>query len=402
MNYLESINFFYAHQHGFRKLLSCETQLSEFTDDILQHMDDHLQIDAIFLDFSKSFDRVPHNYLLAKLATLGIPPTLITWIEHFLKGRVQYTTANSHDSQISSVTSGVPQGAGLSPLLFLIYVNDLPSNTKTRLRLFADDCVIYNPIRNPSDSTDLQEDIDTIVAWCEKWLMPLNLNKCQSMSFSRKCSITNHAYHISSNEITRTDCYKYLGVHLTSSLSWVTHIETICAHASRTLGFLRRNLRPASPAIKKLAYQTYVRPKLEYASSIWHPSQAYLTYELESIQNRAARFIMSNYSRKSSITELKRTLDLPCLQSRRIISRLCLLHAFYYHPLARHPRLQPPPRILPRLNHSKPIAHIQCRTSSMKDSFFPHAITLWNTLPDSIVSSADRTTFRKKLAVHFT
>lgn len=97
MNYLESINFFYAHQHGFRKLLSCETQLSEFTDDILQHMDDHLQIDAIFLDFSKAFDRVPHNYLLAKLATLGIPPTLITWIEHFLKGRVQYTTANSHE-----------------------------------------------------------------------------------------------------------------------------------------------------------------------------------------------------------------------------------------------------------------------------------------------------------------
>lgn len=107
MHYLESINF-YSYQHGFRKLLSCETKLSEFTDEILQHMDNHLQTDAIFLDFSKAFDHVPHNHLLAKLSTLGIPQSLITWIEHFLKAPVQYTSVNCHDSHLSDVTSGVP------------------------------------------------------------------------------------------------------------------------------------------------------------------------------------------------------------------------------------------------------------------------------------------------------
>lgn len=152
--------------------------------------------------------------------------------------------------------------------------------------------------------------------------MPLNLDKCQLMSFSRKQTSINCTYHINSTPIARTSSYKYLGVHLTSSLSWVTHINSICSQASRTLGYLRRNLTSAPPEVRQLAYQTYVRPKLEYASSIWNPSQAYLTNELEAVQNRAARFIMSQYSRDSSVTALKRALSLPSLQSRRIVSRL--------------------------------------------------------------------------------
>lgn len=170
---LESV-FFYPLQHGFRKYLSCETQLAEFTYDLLRQMDDHIQIDAIFLDFSKAFDRVSHNHLLTKLAALGIPPNLIKWLEHFLTGRVQFTFANNFQSTLTSVTSGVPQGAGLSPLLFLIYVNDLPSNIKTQLRLFAGDCVLYNSLHS-NDAITLQHDLDTITSWCEKWHMPLNL-----------------------------------------------------------------------------------------------------------------------------------------------------------------------------------------------------------------------------------
>lgn len=402
MSHLDSINFFYPHQHGFRKSFSCETQLAEFTQDILKAIDDNLQIDAIFLDFSKAFDRVPHNHLLAKLSFLGIPANLICWLEHFLKGRSQFTSANNIQSPLTDVTSGVPQGAGLSPLLFLIYINDLPSNIQCKLRLFADDCVIYNAISNPTDNLTLQLDLDVIASWCEKWQMPLNLTKCKSLSFTHKHTLTNHTYSISSVPITVAKSYKYLGVHLTSTLSWVTHIRTICSDTSRTLGYLRRNLKSASPNIKQLAYETFVRPKLEYASSIWHPWQSYLTIELESIQNRAARFITSCYSREASVTALKQSLRLSTLESRRVVSRLCLLHTFYHNTRSRHALLTAPLRTSSRLSHGNPIARISGHTSAYNNSFFPNAIALWNSLPNDIAACTDHKTFREKIKIHLT
>lgn len=175
------------------------------------------------------------------------------------------------------------------------------------------------------------------------------------------------------------------------------HIETIRSEASRTLGYLRCNLRSASPDIKKLAYLTYVRPKLEYASSIWHPSQAYLADDLEAVQNCLARFITSQYSRRISVTALKQTLSLASLASRRITSRVCLLHTFFYFSRSGHPLLKCPLRTSSRLSLTHPLMTIKCRTAAMSSSFFPHAITVWNALPDNIVSCRDRKIFRDKL-----
>lgn len=140
-----------------------------------------------------------------------------------------------------------------------------------------------------------------------------------------------------------------------------------------------------------------MRPKLEYASSIWHPSQTYITNHLERIQNRAARVISSKYSNNISVTALKESLNLPSLEARRIVSRLCLVHAFFYHPQSRHVLLQPSHRTSSRINHSQPIAPINCRTSAMNNSFFPNGITLWNNLPDNIITCSNRQTFRDKL-----
>lgn len=166
MSHLESISYFYPHQHGFRKHYSCQTQLAEFTHDLLQQMDNNLQVDAVLLDFSKAFDRVSHNHLLAELSSLNIPFTLLSWIEHFLKGRTQFTSANHYESDLTNVTSGVPQGASLSPVLFLIYINDLPLNINSKLRLFADDCVLYTTITSTNDHNNLQTDLNNISLWC--------------------------------------------------------------------------------------------------------------------------------------------------------------------------------------------------------------------------------------------
>lgn len=132
-------------------------------------------------------------------------------------------------------------------------------------------------------------------------------------------SLSVHLSHYSSVNISTTSSYKYLGLILTSSLSWITHIETIRRKAARSLGYLQRNLKKASPEVKKLAYVTFVPPQLEFASSVWHPSQDYLAASLESVQNRATRFITSDYSRYTSVTSLKQTIRLQTLKSCHII-----------------------------------------------------------------------------------
>lgn len=162
INFLDSNHFFHPSQHGFRRGLSCETQLAVFLHDIHTNLDGNVQTDAIFLDYAKAFDKVPHQRLLAKLSQLNLHPTVLTWITEFLTNRSQYVVINNHLSTPVSVTSGVPQGSVLGPLLFLIYINDLPLHVSCNIRMFADDCVIYRAVINTPDQLTLQSDLANI------------------------------------------------------------------------------------------------------------------------------------------------------------------------------------------------------------------------------------------------
>lgn len=219
ISHLESNNFFYKHQYGFRRGYSCEQQLLEFSHDIHTNMEAGAQTDAIFLDFSKAFDRVPHARLIAKLSSLNLDSLTISWIRNFLSLRYQFTVCGNSKSKLSDVTSGVPQGSVLGPLLFFIYINDLPSNISSSLRLFADDCVLYRKIVTPHDSLILHQDLQAVNNWCLKWLMTLNTAKCKVMSFTRKHNLWDHPYTLGTEGISRASSYRYLGVHLTSNLS---------------------------------------------------------------------------------------------------------------------------------------------------------------------------------------
>lgn len=398
VNFLESNNFFSPAQHGFRKSFSCETQLLTFTHDLHRILDRSSKADCIFLDFSKAFDKVSHRLLLHKLSKLNIDANILSWIHAFLTNRSQFVFVNDTSSSLSSVTSGVPQGSVLGPLLFLIFINDLPASVSSSISLFADDCVIYREVTNNLDVISLQSDINSVLEWCNMWNMQLNVNKCKVMRISRVQNDTPR-YFFNNVSLEHVSCYKYLGVHISSTLSWDSHIQYITNNANRMLGFLKRNFSTVPVSLKLLLYKTLVRSKLDYASSIWDPGTDVLTLAVEAVQNRSARYILTNYHRIASVTSMKLGLKLPTLALRRKIFRLCLYHKLYHHnPFLRERLLTPAPYISSRLDHQHKMDVPSCKTTSFHSSFIPRTTLDWNHLPASAVSISDGVAFKNCIA----
>lgn len=396
VNFLNSHTFFSPAQHGFRKLLSCETQLLTLTHNLHTSLDHSFPVDCIFFYFSKAFDKVSHRLLLYKLSTLNIDSRVLTWINSFLTNRSQFVHVNGINSRPSPVTSGVPQGSVLGPLLFLIYINDLPSYISSSVGLFADDCVIYSEVTNDSDVLSLQSDLYSVSRWCDKWQMELNISKCKSMRVSRQNN-TCPTYHIKTVALESVSSYKYLGVYIANNLSWDIHVEYIIKNANRMLGFLKRNFSLAPLSLKLLLYKSLVRSKLEYSSAIWDPG-ATLASSLEAAQNRSVRFILHNYHRTSSVTAMKTTLGLPDLSLRRKLSRLCLFHKIYHHNQSlRQHLLTQPSYISSRVDHQNKVGIPHCRTSHFYQSFVPMTSMDWNRLPAPIASIADSAEFKAAL-----
>lgn len=249
------------------------------------------------------------------------------------------------------------------------YINDLPNNVCSSASLFADDCVIYREFTNDSDISLLQSDANSISEWCSLWCMKLNMAKCKYMRVSRLNS-TRPVYSIDNVPLEYVPSYKYLGVHITYDLSWKAHIEHIANNANRMLGYLKRNFFLAPMSLKLILCKTLVRSKLGYAASIWDPGLESLISE--SVQNRASRFILSNYHRTASVTVMKTSLSLPNLSIRTKVSRLCLFHEIYHHNSSLKQRLLTQPHYLSARNdHRFKVGIPSCRTNAYHHSFIP-------------------------------
>ena len=225
-------------QHGFRARHSCQTQLAVTFHDLADLNDQMHQIDITVLDFSKAFDVVPHTRLLNKLQFYGISSEVCNWIRGFLSGRNKRIMVDGVFSQEESVDSVVPQGTVLGPLLFLLFINDVTNclSTGTRIRLFADDSLVYRPIRSIQDQLTLHADLSSLEGWSNIWGMFFKPSKCNIISTRPKSkNHLHHSYTLHGHILIEVATVKYLDVLLASSLSWSPHIDDVATIADQKL-----------------------------------------------------------------------------------------------------------------------------------------------------------------------
>ena len=369
-------------QHGFRKQRSCETQLILTIDDLARGLDDRAQIDVVLLDYEKAFDKVSHRHLLKKVEHYGVRGSVLDWIRDFLSNRTQAVLVDGQTSSESPVTSGVPQGSVLGPLLFVIFINDLPECVSaSTVRLFADDSVIYRKISCADDSSSLQKDIDALQEWESSWLMSFNASKCQVLQVTNKRKPIPASYKIHGHTLEVVDSAKYLGVHLDSRLSFNTHVDTITKRAKSTKAFLSRNISHCSQKVKEAAYTTFIRPTVEYASSAWDTHTQRNTKKLEQIQRSSARFVTKDYDRTSSVSAMLQALNWTSLQDRRMFSRLHMLYKIRFGlvdiPWEQHLT----PLSSSTRGHSLRFLVPHTNITAYSNSFFPRTTREWNALP---------------------
>ena len=186
MEYIAENEILTDYQHGFVPGRSCATQLLECVDYWTDMLDQGHSVDTIYLDFAKAFDSVPHERLLEKAKGYGIRGYILQWIKLFIKGRRQRVVVNGKKSSWRDVKSGVPQGSVIEPLLFLLFINDMPNEIKCNIQLFADDAKIFKTVKNEEDHQDLVKDLDNLENWARLWQMKFNVGKCKVLHLGRR------------------------------------------------------------------------------------------------------------------------------------------------------------------------------------------------------------------------
>ena len=314
-------------QHGFRKNRSCVSQLVTTLFDFVNTLNNKEQTDAILLDFSKAFDKVDHLGLISKLAHYGIRGPLLEWTSSFLIGRKQCVVVDGKASKLTDVLSGVPQGTVLGPLFFLIYINDISKNLSvgTKIRLFADDSLLYRTIRSAKDCEILQKDLNTLQQWEKLWKMEFHPGKCYLLQISSKKNPVNFVYNTHNTALTKVDSAKYLGVIIDSKLNWKKQYSSLISSCKQTLSFIRRNLPKAPSKIKEQCYKTLVRPKLEYACPVWDPHHKIHIDNTEKVQRASARFVTGNYRMESGNTLINlKNLGWDTIEERRLQTKVTI------------------------------------------------------------------------------
>jgi len=394
ISHLEANGSLTDTQHGFRKKRSCETQLLQTIDTLAKALNDKEQVDSILLDFSKAFDKVCHRKLIIKMKHYGIGSNVLSWITDFLSNRSQCVVVRGKSSKRSPVISGVPQGTVLGPLLFLIYINDMPNEVKSKIALFADDAYLYRSIRTPQDTEQLQNDLDNLVLWESNWSMQFHPDKCFVLRVTNKRNIIQGNYEIHGEQLKNVTKAKYLGVVIANNLSWKHHVDLVTTKASNTRIFLQRNLPKSDKETRISCYKTFVRPIIEYASTVWDPVENQsLVKKVEMVQRKSLRWILNQWNYEASPETMRKSLKMETLECRRTKSKIKMLNDITSNKKFIDPAIHPKRQRCNNVKYQPILGRIKCYSQS----FFPTVVESWNKLPPNVANLVDGNEFKNSI-----
>ena len=394
VDHLDRFNLIRESQHGFRKGHSCQSNLLIFLDRITTWIDNGEPADAIYLDFAKAFDKVPHARLIQKLRGHGIGGKVLAWIREWLKERKQRVCINGVCSGWREVVSGVPQGSVLGPVLFLIFINDLDKDVANDILKFADDTKLFGRTGGVLGSETIQDDLERLYRWSTEWQMLFNITKCKVLHFGRNNA--NQIYYLNGIRLEECDSERDLGVETMSNLKASTQCRNACAKSIKVLGMINRTVVFKDKEILLCLYKSLVRPLLEYCTPVWSPHYIQDKSLIERVQHRFTRMIRG--MRHQSYEYRLEMLGIWSLEERRnradLIEVFKIMRGFSTSSLKCMFELNVG---LATRGHSLKLVKHRCQSDTRKYFFCNRVVSRWNQLDQRAIDAVTVDSFKRNL-----
>jgi hypothetical protein len=409
VHYSKTSNLITPHQSAYLENHSTITALHKMVNDWYDNINNNLVTVTCFLDLTKCFDTVDHNILLSKLCSYGFDTNALKWIKSYLTDRTQKVRLKSKLSNTQMLNIGVPQGSILGPILFLLFINDLPSCLKFCICcIYADDVTLYFSSTLITDAqTKLQTDLVRITKWftMNKLLVNVNKSNCMIISSNANTCKLNLNLKINNTQLVQVNSFKLLGIHIDSQLNWKLHLENLLKVLAPKVGILCRLSKLLSSKTLHTIYNTIILPHIDYGISLWGGCASSYILPIQRLQNRAARAITKSYNYCTSVSFLLSNLKIMTVIERyryftanlmykclHNLSPSYLNSLFQYVSSVHNRETGQTSNMLLYL----PKPSLEC----FKMSFKYAGANLWNLLPQVIKNSASLNIFKRLYKNH--
>ena len=405
MSFLDSHNVLSPNQFGFRAGRGTEDQLLLFYNDVARALDRGRAVDVVFLDFSRAFDVLSHSILLARLVSLGFSEEVVTWVRCFLRGRTMTVSVGGSCSSDRDVTSGVPQGSVLGPILFLVYVNHLMEGVQCSWKAYADDfkiCAyeVMDEAVGDSSWEVLQRDLDEVHQRGMDCSLCLSTDKCEVMHFGGR-EAQHSTYTLAGHRLKSASIYKDLGVWVDNKLKFHHHARVVAGRAGGIMSNLLRSTVCREANFMISLYTSHIRPAMDYCCCLWNVGYLGDVRLLESVQRRWTREI--GRLRERSYGERLKLLGLHSVHGRMVRLELikiwkCLRGNSHTEMNSLFERAQ----YAGTRGHSCKLAIPVSRTELGRRRFGARreVVELWNSLPGSAMEVSTVESFKRILDQH--
>ena len=397
VQHMATNNLFSKKQHGFVPDRNCMTNLLLCMEMWTQLVEEGLPIDIIYTDFAKAFDRVPHQRLLIKMKAMGITGKTLGWIKAFLSGRKQCVRVDDHYSSWRSVMSGIPQGSVLGPILFVIFINDMPKVVTSMCQLFADDAKIFRGISSKDDVALLQGDLDNLSEWSEKWQLAFNVGKCKSLHIGSRN--THHKYRMNGKGLEHIEEEKDLGVLIDEKLDFHRQAAAAIKKAKRVLGLVKRTFLNLDATTLPLLFTSLVRSHLEYGNVIWGPFSKGDIKAVEKVQRRATKMVreIAHLPYEERLKHLK----LPSLVHRGRRGDMIQLHKIINDGVDIDKNIFLDFQSSTTRGHDRKLRKKRATKLARINVFSNRVVNDWNSLPPNVVNAATTNAFKNAIDEHW-